>query len=71
MTYKDVRHVLSPLVQIILFCETYLDIELEPRKVAKRHRMEGIVVRGRVELQQHVRPGTDDVRHNVTATQSH
>lgn len=71
MPYKDVRYVLSSLVQIMLFRDTYLDIELEPRQVAKRHRMEGIVVRGRVELQQHVRPGTDDVRHDVTAAQSH
>jgi len=58
----------------IIYCSNmynYLHVQFKSRQVAERHRMERVVERGRVEFQQHVRTGTDDIRYRVTAAQPH
>jgi len=49
----------------------YLHVQFKSWQVAERHRMERVVERGSVEFQQHIGPGTDDIRYRVTAAQPH
>lgn len=54
-----------------MYYYNYLHVQFKSWQVAERHRMERVVERGSVEFQQHIGPGTDDIRYRVTAAQSH
>jgi len=47
----------------------YLHVQFKSWQVAERHWMEWVVERGSVKFQQHIGPGTDDIRYRVTAAQ--